>query len=271
MQKYVVLNKKIGQTPLETIQAWKMSNPTYIDTPATYAGRLDPMASGLLLVLFGDECKKKDAYLGLDKEYEVEIVLDLSSDTGDVLGLISETDTYTTPSSVEVQASCAKEIGAHTLPYPSYSSKTVDGVPLFLHALRDTLNTIDIPTHTETIHSIKLKSVSTISSVDLHKRIKEILTAAPHSDEPSKELGADFRIHAVRNSWGTVFVKPERSFTVIHLRVVCGSGAYMRTLAERIGTSLGTHALALSIHRTSVGIYKKIGPLAFWTKNFKLP
>ncbi|KND50984.1 MAG: tRNA pseudouridine55 synthase [Parcubacteria bacterium C7867-007] len=266
MKKYVVLHKRIGQTPLETIQEWQERNPKYSDIPATYAGRLDPMASGVLLVLLGEECKKKDKYLGLDKEYEIEILLDLSSDTGDVLGIISDTETCSTPSLNEVQKACKKEVGSQTLPYPAFSSKTVDGVPLFLHSLRGTLSSIEIPTHTETFHSIKVSSLANITSEQLQKRVTEMLAVVPHSDEPTKELGADFRIHAVRNSWTTVLLQPERTFTLIRLRVTCGSGAYMRTLAERIGVSLGTTALALSIHRTRMGTRTSFGPLSVWTK-----
>ncbi len=89
--KYVVLNKKRGETPLELLHSWKIEyskvNPLILTTPLSYAGRLDPMAEGKMLVLIGDECKKQSAYIKLDKEYEIEIVLDLKTDTGDVLGM----------------------------------------------------------------------------------------------------------------------------------------------------------------------------------------
>ncbi len=87
MKRFVVLDKKIGQTPLEALTLWKQAHPKYANMPATYAGRLDPLASGKLLVLLGEECKRKDTYTGLDKEYEVSILLDLATDTGDLLGI----------------------------------------------------------------------------------------------------------------------------------------------------------------------------------------
>ena len=53
-------------------------------------GRLDPLAEGVLLILIGDECKNKEKYLGLDKEYEVAIIFGISTDTGDALGLATK-------------------------------------------------------------------------------------------------------------------------------------------------------------------------------------
>ena len=63
MKKVIVLNKKEGETPLEAMEAFRASNKQYKDFKMTYAGRLDPMASGLLLVLVGDEVKNKEKYL----------------------------------------------------------------------------------------------------------------------------------------------------------------------------------------------------------------
>jgi tRNA U55 pseudouridine synthase TruB len=270
MRKYVVLEKKLGQTPLEAIHEWKAANPEYAEVPASYAGRLDPMATGLLLVLLGDECKKKESYTGLDKEYEVEVLLDIGSDTGDVLGIISENAAQTSPSAETIRAALGNELGAHQRAYPAFSSKTANGIPLFLHALRGTLDSITIPEHEETFYRIRLESISSLSLKELHLRIQDMLSHAPASDEASKELGADFRIHAVRNSWQSVFLHEDRSYAVLKLRVICGSGAYMRTLAQRLGTALGTSALALSIHRTRIGIYRKFGLFAVWTREFHI-
>src|ERR1700744_4448739 len=115
MLQYIVLDKKLGQTPLEAIQEWKAANREYAEVPASYAGRLDPMATGLLLVLLGDECKKKESYTGLNKEYGVEVLLDLGSDTGDTLGMIEQNDVQTNPTKAQVQAALRAAQGTHTL------------------------------------------------------------------------------------------------------------------------------------------------------------
>ena len=87
-EKAVFVNKQPGETPLEALARYRATRPDLVaTTPMTYAGRLDPMASGTLLVLVGDECKNKDAYLGLDKEYEIEVLFGISTDTQDALGI----------------------------------------------------------------------------------------------------------------------------------------------------------------------------------------
>ncbi|RTK96853.1 MAG: hypothetical protein EKK59_10130 [Neisseriaceae bacterium] len=269
MKRFVVLDKKIGETPLMALTAWKHAHPAYQDVPAAYAGRLDPMASGKLLVLLGDTCKEQSRYTGLDKEYEVSVLLDVESDTGDTLGIPSYGGLESHPYRARILEALAAELGSRSHEYPPYSSKTVNGTPLFLHALRGTLHTITIPTHTETIHAITLVHAYQADSDFIRNYIQEALSSVPRDDSPSKELGADFRQDAIRAAWQELFdTMPARTFVVLKLRVVCGSGAYMRTLAERIGRTLGTSALALSIHRTKVGTYRRLGPIHFFLPSF---
>lgn len=252
MRKYVLIDKPVGATPLQAIEVWKTTHSRYHDVVASYAGRLDPMASGKLLVLLGDECKRQKEYTKLDKEYQIEVLLDIGSDTGDVLGVVEAAGRASAPSRTNVQTALKKEMGTHTVPYPAFSSKTVDGIPLFLHALRGTLDAIQIPTHEERIYRIRLRDMYVLSKSELEARVNALLALAPKSDEPSKELGADFRIAAVTRSWKQALAE-ERPYQVLSLSVSCGSGTYMRSLAARIGASLSTRALALSIRRTRIG------------------
>lgn len=268
MKRLVVLEKEVGETPLGAIERWKAANLFYKNMPASYAGRLDPMASGKLLVLLGDECKRQREYIGLDKEYAVEILLDVGSDTGDVLGLGEYAHKETRLEEGEVQAALEDERGTHIRPYPIFSSKTVKGKPLFQYFYEGTISEIEIPTHEEKIYRIALSGVRDVSARDVKKRVQELLAKAPRTDEPSKQLGADFRIEAVRKSWEKVFEEAgDRHFRVLELRVVCASGTYMRTLAPRLGAALDTKALALSIHRTKIGKYVPVTRrIGFWKR-----
>lgn len=259
-----MLDKKVGETPLIALTSWKQANPAYEGVPASYAGRLDPMASGKLLIVLGEECKRQASYTGLDKEYELEVLLDVGSDTGDALGIVQVSNQETRVDSVMLEKVLVRERGAHERAYPVYSSKTVNGKPLFLHALEGNLSDIEIPVHTERIFRTRLLEVSMLSVQELETRIKLYLALAPVSDEPSKVLGADFRIADVRASWDDIFLNSTRSFALVRLRVVAGSGTYMRSLAGRIGAALGTKALAVSIHRTKIGKYWK----GCWVRQF---
>lgn len=265
MEKRVVIEKDIGETPLMALNRWKKENPAYASVPASYAGRLDPMASGKLLVLLGEECKRQKEYTGLDKEYEIEVLLDVGSDTGDALGIVEYVCKETVVEGGALRKALRAERGVHLRPYPLFSSKTVHGKPLFLHTLEGTIAHIEIPTHEERIHHISERGITHVSAAALQARIAGFLAKVPRSDEPSKQLGADFRIDDGRASWEKLFAAAgERTFAVLSLRVACGSGTYMRSLAGRIGEALGTRALALSIKRTKIGKYWK----GWWVKSF---
>jgi tRNA pseudouridine(55) synthase len=265
MKPYIVIQKEVGETPLMALQKWKQGNPAYENISASYAGRLDPMAEGKLLILLGDECKKQKRYTGLDKEYEIEVLLDVESDTGDALGLVEYSGTETVVKERKLEQILKTERGAHQRRYPKFSSKTVNGKPLFLHTLEGTVGDIEIPEHEERIYKSRVQSITKISSEAFAARINTFLAKVPKSDESSKKLGADFRIDTVRASWEKLSSEAGvREFTILSLRVTCGSGTYMRSLAGRIGEALGTRALALSIKRTTIGKYW----CGFWIKKF---
>lgn len=265
--RYVVMDKKRGETPLMAMRAWQEANPVLAPLPVSYAGRLDPMAEGKLLVLIGDECKRQEKYRGLDKEYRIEVLLDISTDTGDVLGMPTHEGKETSPTESAIRQALKNQVGTKQVAYPAYSSKTVTGKPLFQYALEGTLSSIDIPVHEETIYRITLDTVREVSRDDLAEDIGSFLTLVPRSDEPSKVFGADFRQDAVRDAWTALLLRtPVRNYTILTLTVTCGSGAYMRTLADRIARDLGTSGLAFSIRRTKIGTYWHIGGIGFWKR-----
>lgn len=258
-KKYAVIEKRVGETPLAAIEAFRTREHIAREVPLAYAGRLDPLASGALLVLIGDECKRQSSYHALDKEYEFEVLLSYASDTGDVLGIATHTPPHT-PTEKEIKNVLASLIGTHQLPYPHYSSKTVHGKPLFLWTLEGRLNEIEIPTVATTIHKLDLLSVETYTKEKLQRIIEEKISSIPEVTDENKKLGADFRRADIRARWKEIFASVPRDEHAIVLRIRCisGSGAYMRTLAGIIGEKLGSSGLALSIHRTKIGRFKPI-------------
>ena len=60
MNKVINLYKPVGFTPLQAVERFKEENVRYKKEKISYPGRLDPMAQGVLLLLVGDETKKKN-------------------------------------------------------------------------------------------------------------------------------------------------------------------------------------------------------------------
>ena len=68
------------------------------------------------------------------------------------------------------------------------------------------------------------------------------------------KIEGDFRQQDIIEKWSELArVSEIETFTLLTIRVMCGSGAYMRVLAEKIGRLLDVPALAYSIVRTRVG------------------
>jgi tRNA pseudouridine55 synthase len=96
-----------------------------------HAGTLDPMATGLLLILVGKATKLSQYLMGLDKTYEGTILLGQSTDSHDAEGIITE-DTPVPPLSEEEVSDFIKSyLGDQYQIPPMFSAKKIDGKPLY--------------------------------------------------------------------------------------------------------------------------------------------
>jgi len=254
---YAVIEKQIGETPLAALARLRRERGIPEEVPLTYAGRLDPLATGKLLVLIGRACKNAHRYRALDKEYTLRVLVGVSSDTGDLLGIpILHEPRVLAHTNSEILATLRTLEGTHTVPYPAYSSKTVGGIPLWKHALTGTLSSITVPTTTSTYYRIRLLGHETFDTSTLSSFVTERLASVIPSSM-YRGVGDDFRLPAVCTAWKSLCesLPPNAICSVLTLSVTCSTGTYMRTLADTVAVALGAHGLALSIERTIIGRY----------------
>jgi len=102
---------------------------------AGHAGTLDPLASGLLLVLFGEATKFAGPLLDADKEYVATVKLGEKTATGDAEGEIIERSAFQV-SGPGLQEALKKFEGSIEQVPPMYSALKRDGVPLYELARR---------------------------------------------------------------------------------------------------------------------------------------
>lgn len=252
MAQVILLNKPLGFTPLQALESLKLQDPTLKNKKLTYAGRLDPMAEGLLLILKSPTQSIKEKFLNLDKTYQFKLLLGASTDTYDLLGqpartdLAGTTDQANTSTRTDLAGILPQFTGEYLQPYPPYSSKPVNGKPLFYYARTNQLSKINIPTKKIKIKSLKLISSQTISKSKLKRHLLQSI----------KLVKGDFRQPEIIKSWQKYFsASLQSNFTTYTLEVKCSSGTYIRSLAHRIGLELNYPTLALSIKRTQVGPY----------------
>jgi tRNA pseudouridine(55) synthase len=260
----LVVEKRLGETPLEALTRVRAERDIDESVPMTYAGRLDPMAEGVLVLLVGEECKKKVEYLGLDKEYEVEIVFGVSTDTYDMLGIpkLSIEKIEQLPAG-GFQKIFQKYVGKFSQPYPPFSSKTVNGVQLHTLARAGELPDEDeMPSKEVEIYAVEVVNGGVISSAALEERIMsgiKLVKGDFRQEEIMKQWSGIFRTTEVADGDAGVHIQHETScpnFPMVRIRVKCSSGTYMRSLAERMGRDLGVGAFALSIKRLSIGLLR---------------
>ncbi len=117
-----LVNKNIGETPLERLERFRIDHSEFQNSKITYAGRLDPMAEGLLILLTNDAVNSKENFLKLSKTYEVEVLWGIETDTHDVLGKVTNSKLQV-PKLEEIQEYILKSAGRFEQKYPAYSSK----------------------------------------------------------------------------------------------------------------------------------------------------
>ena len=262
--------KHVGETPLQALERSREERklPPYVKM--AYAGRLDPMAEGKLLVLTGGYCSDIKKYWNLDKTYEVAILLGLASDSHDVLGRLTYAKGSAKVASKEnVQRALRKMKGPYSWEYPVISSKPVSGKPLFQWFLEGRLDEIDIPKSRGTIYSVSLKNMELVSADRIKRRTLEKIHSLAIVTDESKRLGRDFRRHEVLDSWHTWSQTNPEPLQVLTIECTASAGTYMRTLADKLGSELGSAGLALEIKRTHIGKYVPLGLLGgFWLKQY---
>lgn len=252
MDTVLNLYKRKSETPLQTTERFVAAHPEYEGVKMTYAGRLDPMAEGVLIVLTGEKTKERDAYTGMDKDYEFELMLGVETDTLDTLGLITSRKpteilaTQALPSVERINEFLKKYKGNTQQLYPAYSSKVVNGTPLFEYARRGVIDSVVRPSHEVTVSKLEAVSITEVSAADVRETVLSSVRA----------VTGDFRQKHIIEAWEGYFgsnVPP--TVTVYKMSVSCGSGFYVRQLVSDLGKDLGLGAVTLSIVRTRVGPY----------------
>jgi tRNA pseudouridine55 synthase len=99
-----------------------------------HAGTLDPMATGLLIILIGKATRVSQYLISLDKEYEGTVELGKVTDTQDADGEVMETRPVLPLTETQVRAAMQAFLGDQYQTPPMYSAIKIDGVPLYKSA-----------------------------------------------------------------------------------------------------------------------------------------
>lgn len=225
----VEVNKKIGETPNELIENFKREKE--ITEKVAFAGRLDPMASGKMILLTGVDCKKISEFCGYKKLYSFKCIKGIKTDTGDILGIprisLSNDINDLKPNKFYQE-------------YPVYSSKCVDGKPLWKWAREGELDHITIPGKMVEIFNVINNDTITISSDELFIEIKDRI------NQLSEKNRANFRVDIILNTWKNLLESIDNKIEVDSYILFVSSGTYIRGICSSL------NATAMDIHRMEI-------------------
>lgn len=168
-----------------------------------HTGSLDPLATGLLPLCFGEATKIAGLLLGSAKAYDADVVLGQTTDTDDADGSVLLERPVPAISREQLEAALAPLKGRIRQRAPIFSALKQGGEPLYLKARRG--ETIEAPERDVEVHSIDVLD-----------------------QQPAR----------------------------LSLRVTCGSGTYIRSLARDLGETLGCGAHIAGLRRLWVDPFR---------------
>jgi tRNA pseudouridine55 synthase len=150
MDKIFLVDKPKGLTSTRVVERIKRK----FNVKAGHTGTLDPLATGLLIVLTGKHTKNASLFLKLDKAYEVKGVLGVETDTFDSDGkVVRQNDNEVGREEVE---RVLKEFhGDIWQTPPPFSAKKMGGQKAYQLARKGL--SVDIPPKKVSIYSLELK------------------------------------------------------------------------------------------------------------------
>ena len=124
----LLLDKRLGVSSNKALQEVRR---LFNANKAGHTGSLDPLATGLLPLCFGEATKVSGMMLDDDKRYQVEIQLGVMTDTGDAEGQVLETKPVPVISTAQLAACLTHFTGEIAQVPPMYSALKHEGKKLY--------------------------------------------------------------------------------------------------------------------------------------------
>jgi tRNA pseudouridine55 synthase len=198
----LLLDKPLGLSSNQALQAVRR---LFRAAKGGHTGSLDPLASGLLPICFGEATKVAGLLLGARKAYAAECLLGVTTRTDDGEGEVVARCPVPALDDAAIRAALTAFSGRIVQVPPAFSAIKRDGVPMYVRARRG--EDVDVPPREVEVHAIEL-------------------------------LG--------------------RTGDRLRLRIECGSGTYIRSLARDLGEALGCGAHLTALRR-------------LWVEPFRMP
>ena len=192
----LLLDKPIGPSSNDALQRARRALNA---AKAGHGGTLDPMASGLLPIAFGEATKFLHDLLDADKTYEATLCLGITTDTGDAEGQISG-ERPVTCEDAAIDAACRAFQGDIQQVPPMHSALKRDGKPLYAYAREGIV--LEREARPVTIHSIEVIGIDRTDPqrprVSLRTRVSKGTYIRSLAEDIGERLGCGAHLVALR-------------------------------------------------------------------------
>ena len=213
----VLLDKPQG---LSSNQALQQVRHLFRAEKGGHTGSLDPLATGLLPLCFGEATKIAGLLLGSRKAYETTAVLGVSTDTDDADGVTLRERPVPELDEAAIEAALAPLRGAIRQRAPIYSALKQGGEPLYAKARRG--EAIQAPERDVVVHALEVIDrdgprlrlrVECGSGTYVRSLVRDL----------GETLGCGAHVATLRRLWVDPFHAP-RMFTLDELQALAGQG-----------------------------------------------
>lgn len=211
---------------------------------ATHTGTLDPMASGVVIILTGEDRFKKGAQTAWNKTYEFSILWGVSTDTGDLLGIIKDIVPQT-PATKEITRVTAELPRTYDQLQPAYSARRYNGLSSFDWA-RSGANPPQ-----------KKRTITIDSLTTDFFAVKSLSQIVKQQTENIHKIHGNFRQTEILNNWSELLQKHDYSFLISYHTAVVSTGTYIRQLTQDIASLVNMPAATAHITRIKNGAFQK--------------
>lgn len=250
--KYI-LYKDIGMTSNDFAYQCKISLNT---KRLCYVGRLDPMAKGDMIILTDDDVKDMDKYIGNNKTYRFDIIIGLSTVSGDIASEIVNTHYIPNNDTMlmnTIEDKISTFIKTYTIqkyhPISSYMYRHGNiRKPLWWYT-QNNIQIDSIPQKRVDIHTHTIYTKKYIPVQDFNEHVKTRL----HTIKNSKTR-EDLKIEKVMDFYNNVDnnrIQNSRYMSV-EMEMSVSSGFYIRQFCVDFGEYIGYPCIAMDINRISI-------------------
>ena len=213
----LLLDKPAG---LSSSQALQQVRRLFRAEKGGHTGALDPLATGLLPLCFGEATKIAGLLLGARKAYRTTAVLGMTTDTDDADGQPLLERSVQPLDAAAIEAALAPLRGPITQRAPIYSALKQGGEPLYAKARRG--ETIDAPEREVVVHALELLDRDG-PRLQLHVECGSGTYVRSLVRDLGEALGCGAHVEVLRRVWVEPFMKPVM-YTLEQLESLAGQG-----------------------------------------------